>query len=163
MADQDWKTGPLNRNKYVVHKTCQDCDGTGSVQDDNTFFGASQCPFCNGKGILPSSKDARYFVLRIDGNNDPNARLALSYYAECVRSTNHEFADDIRAWLKEAAEAGKEGEQLPGYDARKLEASPAAREKIRKNCEGSQRSQESKAEFCDGSVDRAAEAGRDSE
>ncbi len=96
MADQDWKHGPLNRSKYVVRKKCKTCHGTGGVDGE---YGI--CTDCNGTGSNPHPT-ACYFVLRIDGANDPHARKALAYYADSVEADNPGFAEDIRKWLKES-------------------------------------------------------------
>ncbi len=105
MADQDWKHGPLNRSKYVVRKKCKTCHGTGGVDGE---YGI--CTDCNGTGSNPHPT-ACYFVLRIDcgpnGPHDPNARKALSCYADEVETVNPIFAADIREWLKEAEAQGK--------------------------------------------------------
>lgn len=103
MADQDWKTGGLNRQKYVVLKPCPVCRRSGRVA-------GRTCHNCGGTGaVKPRDENAQYFVLRIDfgpdGACDPNARSALSWYAKCVRKDNPEFASDIVRWLDETAGA----------------------------------------------------------
>ncbi len=97
MADQDWKTGGLNRQKYVIRKPCPACGGKNIA-----------CVRCNCRGDVPvSDPDAAYFVLRIDcdpetgGPHDPHARLALRHYALSVQAENLEFAADIAGWLDE--------------------------------------------------------------
>lgn len=114
MANQDWKTGELSRKKYVIHKPCRECDGTGRVFDAESLHGFPRvCKKCNGEKIIPVSDDAQYFVLRIDcgsdGPWDPNARKALLHYAECVRGENPIFADDILRWLDETLATGEKG------------------------------------------------------
>lgn len=105
-ADQDWKTGPLNRQKYVIRKTCKECDGEGSTVSERSGMSLPvHCETCAGQGSTPVDPNAAYFVLRIDGNHDPNARGALAYYAEMVLFDNPEFARGIRAWLDETAVA----------------------------------------------------------
>ena len=108
MAAQDWKTGGLNRSKYVIRKSCRNCDGEGSVLDKGAFFESQDCPECDGAGSLPVDVDARYFVLRIDsgpdGPHDPNAKKALACYANSVEAENPIFAADIRVWLTETAD-----------------------------------------------------------
>jgi len=93
MADQGWKTGGLNREKYVVRKPCQTCGGAG------IFMGA-ECADCSGMGIRsPRDPDAQYFVLRIDC--DPHARAALLVYATSVAADNPQFAGEILQWLQD--------------------------------------------------------------
>lgn len=107
-ADQDWKTGPLNRSKYVIRKTCKMCSGRGEPPcdgDTNICMGRGQCADCKGQGSVPVDPNAAYFVLRIDGNHDPNARAALDHYAGMVEDDNPELAAGIWAWLDEAAVA----------------------------------------------------------
>ncbi len=99
-ADQDWKTGPLNRQKYVILKACEECGGGG---ESHSFLNI--CLECNGAGGTRVDPNAAYFVLRIDGNHDPNARFALSVYADTIEAENPEFAAGIRAWLEETAVA----------------------------------------------------------
>jgi len=88
MADQDWKTGGLNRRKYFIRKKCEVCAGNG-------------CDECENCGSVEIDKGAAYFVLRIDGNCDPHARAALQHYAKSVESDNPLFAQHIREWLDE--------------------------------------------------------------
>ena len=119
LPDQDWKTGGLNRQKYVISKPCCDCDGDGIEYTPSSFFPSNNpCPSCKGRGSIPVSEDARYFVLRIDcgpdGAWDPNARRALLHYAECVRGENPEFAADILAWLRETAGPNLDGQAGEG-------------------------------------------------
>ncbi len=115
MADQDWKTGGLNRQKYVVMKPCPTCDGVAP----GDAIGL-RCVECAGLGaVRPSDPDAQYFVLRIDcgpnGPHDPNARAALYEYANCVYEHNRQFADEIVEWLEKTLQchtreaAGKKG------------------------------------------------------
>ena len=98
MADQDWKTGGLNREKYVVLKPCLVCRGT-------RLLVGRTCYNCHGQGAVPPrDENAQYFVLRIDsgpdGPHDPHARAALTFYAYHVAPDNQQFADDIREWLE---------------------------------------------------------------
>ena len=115
MPDQDWKTGGLSRQKYVIHKRCNNCDGDGTVLSEQGFQGLDSptCPFCDGRGMLEVDKDAAYFVLRIDcgedGPHDPNARAALYDYASYVGGENPLFADDICRWLQETEAAKAAG------------------------------------------------------
>ena len=116
MADQDWKTGGLNRQKYVVLKPCCNCGGDGVVcpclgRECNCLF-YPPCEDCSGTGLVkPEDENACYFVLRIDcgpdGPHDPNAREALLRYAKYVRDDNPKFADDILTWLVETVPAVK--------------------------------------------------------
>ena len=101
MADQEWKTGGLNKQKYIVLKPCPTCKGSGRM------FGTG-CTDCAERGaISPHDPDAEYFVLRIDcgpsGPHDPNARAALYDYASYVAEDNRQFADEIREWLMDTA------------------------------------------------------------
>lgn len=105
-ADRDRKHGGLYHPKYVIFKPCHDCDGDGIAYEPNDFFpSVNPCPSCKGKGVIPTSEGAKYFVLRIDcgpdGPHDPNARSALRHYAEGIRDGNPIFASDILAWLDE--------------------------------------------------------------
>ena len=113
MADQDRKTGGLNRGKYVILKPCIDCSGSGTVcgcgavrsLDDCVCIVGKKCETCRGLGAVKTAPEARYFVLRIDcgpdGPHDPNARAALYTYADRVAEDNIQFADEIRGWLDE--------------------------------------------------------------
>lgn len=56
-----------------------------------------------------TSPDAQYFVLRID--TDPNARKAARYYADLVRMTNPELADQLIEQLKFCEAAASKGGQ----------------------------------------------------
>jgi hypothetical protein len=113
VPDQDWKHGGVNRKKYVIRKTCVECDGDGEQRcrcgargiDDCTCSFFRSCLTCDGKGSIPVDPAAAYFVLRIDGGHDPHAPRALACYADSVEADNPELAEDIRKWL---AEVGQE-------------------------------------------------------
>jgi len=104
MADQDLKHGGLNRQKYVIHKTCTDCGGSGRIKCDcGCGLDLVDCSLCGTTGSLPVASKAVYFPLRIDGDFDQHARKALAYYASHLRADNPKFADDIEQWLMETA------------------------------------------------------------
>ncbi len=108
MADQDWKRGPLNRAKYLIHKRCTACGGKG-VQIVQAPRQDTCCPGCDGEGYVAIDEDAAYFVLRIDHDWDPHAQRALACYADSVESDNAELAADIRQWLAEVSTITAEG------------------------------------------------------
>lgn len=101
MTTESYRTGPLNRSKYVIRKTCRECGGDGGKwrRDSNGYPWLSKCAICEGKGSLAVDPDAAYFVLRVDGECDPHARKALAVYADSVEVDNPVFADSIRKWL----------------------------------------------------------------
>jgi hypothetical protein len=70
MADHDYVQGGI-RPKYTITKT----DGT------------------------PLEPDARYFVLRYDGDHDPCAHAAIRAYARAVQPINTQLADELVAEL----------------------------------------------------------------
>jgi alkanesulfonate monooxygenase SsuD/methylene tetrahydromethanopterin reductase-like flavin-dependent oxidoreductase (luciferase family) len=47
----------------------------------------------------PVDPKAQYFVLRID--TDPVARYAVYAYAAFISGSDDEFADELRAWVKQ--------------------------------------------------------------
>ena len=100
MPDQDWKKGPLNRAKYLIHKRCTMCVGKGVIRVSSPSHDTC-CPRCDGEGYIAIEEGASYFVLRIDHHWDPHARLAAAAYADSVEVDNPELAAGIRAWLSE--------------------------------------------------------------
>jgi hypothetical protein len=112
-ADQDWKYGGLNKNKYIIRKPCP-C--VGNCEEDG------QCLACGGTGEIQCSPKAQYFVLRLDCEDgvpcDPNARFALASYATSVAAENPQFALDLFKWLQATAPTTSnvncEGLEKPG-------------------------------------------------